>query len=237
MDIISSLALRTSADFGIFRRTHNKPLEVQDAVKKNMPTSQDFGTTPASWLNSHHAISIINRVKILVFRWSLRLWKWQASRLPSTSPIETSGGGIKKKISLENGSGVQEAEATPRYDLDEPIAITAPAPVQIVAEKTKVTPRTTIKVADLLKVEPKKENVQSATPLKKANANTYTADQLQLYWAEFSQQRKKFQAEFQLLSQPYEVDGTLIKLSLLSPVQETMLKISNPIWLRSCAKI
>ncbi|MEJ7643607.1 MAG: hypothetical protein WKF87_03365 [Chryseolinea sp.] len=75
----------------------------------------------------------------------------------------------------------------------------------------------------MLKVEPKKENAPTTTILKKESTNTFTPEQLKLHWEEFAVQRKKYQAEFQLLSQPYGVEGTLIKLSLLSPVQETML--------------
>jgi hypothetical protein len=123
---------------------------------------------------------------------------------------------------------VQEGEAGSDADFSEPVVIAVTQPVQIIAEKPKVTPRTTIKVADLLRVEPKKDNVESATPLKKANTSSFTPEQMQMYWTEFSQQRRKFQAEFQLLSQPYEVEGTLIKLSLLSPVQETMLNAIKP---------
>lgn len=43
-------------------------------------------------------------------------------------------------------------------------------------------------------------------------------------WNAFAEQRKKFQAEYQLLSQPYSVhDHHLIVVELLSPVHETML--------------
>lgn len=42
-------------------------------------------------------------------------------------------------------------------------------------------------------------------------------------WTDFAEQRKKFQAEFQLLSQPYEIRGNQIIIHLLSTVQETLL--------------
>jgi hypothetical protein len=42
-------------------------------------------------------------------------------------------------------------------------------------------------------------------------------------WNAFAEQRRKFQAEFQLLSQPYEVRDKEIIVNLLSPVHETML--------------
>ncbi len=46
---------------------------------------------------------------------------------------------------------------------------------------------------------------------------------MQSSWNAFADQRKKFQAEFQLLSQPYTLQDNLIVVELLSPVHETML--------------
>jgi DNA polymerase-3 subunit gamma/tau len=46
---------------------------------------------------------------------------------------------------------------------------------------------------------------------------------LRLVWADFAEQRKKFQAEYQLLLQPFEIRGNQVVIHLLSPVQETML--------------
>jgi hypothetical protein len=46
---------------------------------------------------------------------------------------------------------------------------------------------------------------------------------LRSVWNVFAQQRKKFQAEYQLLSQPYTLDNNVIVVDLLSPVHETML--------------
>lgn len=41
---------------------------------------------------------------------------------------------------------------------------------------------------------------------------------------EFAETRRKYQAEFQMLSQPYELrEGKYIVVTLLSPVHETML--------------
>jgi hypothetical protein len=40
---------------------------------------------------------------------------------------------------------------------------------------------------------------------------------------EFAETRKKFQAEYQMLSQPYELRDNLIVVTLLSSVHETML--------------
>jgi hypothetical protein len=52
----------------------------------------------------------------------------------------------------------------------------------------------------------------------------FTEQQLRAAWEEFAAQRKKYQAEFQMLSQPYTLkEGRHIIVSLLSPVHETML--------------
>jgi hypothetical protein len=51
----------------------------------------------------------------------------------------------------------------------------------------------------------------------------YTSQQLREAWDEFAAKRKHLQAEFQLLSQPYEVKDHLIVVTLLSPVHETLL--------------
>ena len=44
-----------------------------------------------------------------------------------------------------------------------------------------------------------------------------------MVWQEFADQRKKYQAEYQLLTQPYDIKDNKVVLYLLSPVQETML--------------
>lgn len=94
-----------------------------------------------------------------------------------------------------------------------------------VAEKPKVksAPRTTVKLSDLLKVEPKKEQVAVTAETNVEEINSFTPEQLRSVWNEFAEQRKKFQAEYQLLSQPYDVQENRIVIHLLSPVQETML--------------
>ena len=46
---------------------------------------------------------------------------------------------------------------------------------------------------------------------------------MQAAWTEFADQRKKFQAEYQLLTQPYDLQETKIILHLHNPVQETIL--------------
>lgn len=54
-------------------------------------------------------------------------------------------------------------------------------------------------------------------------AETYTEAQLRQAWEAFAEQRRKYQAEFQLLSQPYMFEDHVITVELLSPVHETML--------------
>ena len=88
--------------------------------------------------------------------------------------------------------------------------------------KFKDAPKTTVKLTNLLKVEPKKE--QSAEQqVKQEPDQPFTPDQLQNAWQEFAELRKKFQAEYQLLSQPYEDDGGKITIPLHNSVQEMML--------------
>jgi hypothetical protein len=88
--------------------------------------------------------------------------------------------------------------------------------------KFKDAPKTTVKLTNLLKVEPKKE--QSAEQqVKQEPDQPYTPEQLQKAWNEFAELRKKFQAEYQLLSQTYETDGGKITIPLHNPVQEMML--------------
>jgi hypothetical protein len=73
-----------------------------------------------------------------------------------------------------------------------------------------------------LKVDQKKEQV-SAAEVQREPDEPFTSEKLQQIWNEFAEQRKKFQAEYQLLSQPYEISGSKIILHLHNPVQETML--------------
>jgi hypothetical protein len=79
-----------------------------------------------------------------------------------------------------------------------------------------------VRLTDLLKVEPKKEQT-STVEVQREPDTEFTPEQLQFAWVEFAEQRKKFQAEYQLLTQPYELDQHKIILHLHNPVQETML--------------
>lgn len=79
----------------------------------------------------------------------------------------------------------------------------------------------TIKLTDLLKPDSKKD--ESGAPIAKAVDQPFTEEQLRTLWNEYAEQRKKFQAEFQMLSQPYELRNNVVVVTLLSPVHETML--------------
>ncbi len=85
--------------------------------------------------------------------------------------------------------------------------------------KTKSAPKT-VKLTDLLKTDQKggeKETVE------KILSEPFTEEQLRTAWNEYAEQRRKFQAEFQMLSQPFELRDKMIVVKLLSPVHETML--------------
>jgi translation elongation factor EF-Ts len=87
----------------------------------------------------------------------------------------------------------------------------------------KSTARTTLKLTGLLNVEKKKPVEVASAEKKEEITNSFTEQQLRSVWEEFAEQRKKFQAEFQLLAQPYILQDNRVILHLLSPVQDTML--------------
>jgi len=61
------------------------------------------------------------------------------------------------------------------------------------------------------------------TEVQREADQDFTPESLHLGWVDFAEQRKKFQAEFQLLMQPYDLDKNRIIVHLLNPVQDTML--------------
>lgn len=93
------------------------------------------------------------------------------------------------------------------------------------AEKSrfKTAPKTTVKLTDLLKVEAKKEATGEASEVKAAPDKPFTPEDLQRVWLEFAELRKKFQAEYQLLCQPYDLNASQVTVHLHNPVQEMML--------------
>jgi hypothetical protein len=86
--------------------------------------------------------------------------------------------------------------------------------------KPKGIPKT-VKLTDLLKTDQKaaeKENVA-----EKIMNEPFTEQQLREAWNQYAEQRRKYQAEFQMLSQPYTLNDKQIVVNLLSSVHETML--------------
>jgi hypothetical protein len=80
-----------------------------------------------------------------------------------------------------------------------------------------------VKLTDLLKVDSKKDPSSDAA-IKIEADQPFTPEQLQTAWNDYAEQRKKFQAEYQLLTQPYDLlEGKTIQVYLHHPVQETML--------------
>lgn len=88
--------------------------------------------------------------------------------------------------------------------------------------KLKSTPRTP-QLANLLKGSTKSETKSTTTAEENSPDEPFTEKQLQEAWSAFAEQRKKFQAEYQLLTQPYQLHDGVITVELLSPVHETML--------------
>lgn len=86
--------------------------------------------------------------------------------------------------------------------------------------KFKDAPKSTIKLSDLTKVQPKKE-VQAQEIQEIITPFTY--EQLLAAWNEFAEQRKQFPAESQMLAQPFELNQYVVTLHIYNPVQESML--------------
>jgi hypothetical protein len=69
--------------------------------------------------------------------------------------------------------------------------------------------------------QPKTEGEKKVPPVG-ANQD-YTLEQLKGVWLEFAEQRKKYRAEYQLLTQEIELNESSVILHLHNPVQETLL--------------
>ena len=104
-------------------------------------------------------------------------------------------------------------------------SITLAADATQTAEKKplRTTPRTTVNLGELLKIEPKKENGSAAQAAGPEHTDKFTLEALRSAWEAFAATKRQLQAEYHLLTQPYDLDDTRITLHLLSPVQETML--------------
>src|SRR5688572_19881308 len=99
--------------------------------------------------------------------------------------------------------------------MPEPVTQNSAVPPVTAVKETKIksTPRTP-QIASLLKAGNKPEPI--STNAGEATVNEiYTDAQLREVWNSFAEQRKKFQAEYQMLTQPFETEGSLIVVQLL----------------------
>lgn len=103
-----------------------------------------------------------------------------------------------------------------------PVSAPIPQTHPLKENAVKSAPRTP-KLTSLLKGETKGETKTNSAAVETSFTEPFTESQLREAWNTFAEQRKKFQAEYQMLTQPYKLEGSLITVSLLSPVHETML--------------
>jgi hypothetical protein len=90
--------------------------------------------------------------------------------------------------------------------------------------KPKTSTPKTLKLSDLMKVDMSAKGSDRTEEKAIVMNEPFTPEQLQKVWNDFVETRRKYQAEYQMLSQPFELrNGTQIIVSLHSPVHETML--------------
>lgn len=104
---------------------------------------------------------------------------------------------------------------------DAPKHAAAPVITPVKDSRIKSSPRTP-QLASLLRGSAKGETI-TTNVAEIVEDEPYTEAQLREAWEAFAETRKKFQAEYQMLSQPYDLEGSLIVVQLLSPVHDTML--------------
>jgi len=80
----------------------------------------------------------------------------------------------------------------------------------------------TPKLSDLVKVETKIAD-QTSGEKKIIREKPYTEKELQQAWDEFAESRKIYQADYQLLTQPFVRKDHEIIIHLHNPIQETIL--------------
>lgn len=85
----------------------------------------------------------------------------------------------------------------------------------------KDAPKSTVKLSDLTKIQPKKET--QAQEVQEI-LTPFTLQQLEAAWNEFAEQRKQFPAESQMLAQPFDLNECVVTLHIYNPVQESMLQ-------------
>ena len=83
--------------------------------------------------------------------------------------------------------------------------------------------KSTLKLTDLLKGKSSSDQDTLVVETRIEANESFTPEQLKLIWNDFAEQRKKLQAEYQLMIQPFEIRGTQVVVQLLSTVQETLL--------------
>jgi DNA polymerase-3 subunit gamma/tau len=99
--------------------------------------------------------------------------------------------------------------------------MTKPIPVE--KPVLKSPSKSTIKLGDLLKGKASNDQGTATSEVKIEVNEAFTPEQLRLIWKDFADQRKKLQAEYQLMIQPFEIRESLVVVHLLSTVQETLL--------------
>jgi hypothetical protein len=107
-------------------------------------------------------------------------------------------------------------------DVDVEIRQVLSPPAKTQRPLLKSSSKSTVKLNDFLRGKVSEQN----TPVVERPIDAdepFTPEQLHLVWMDFAEQRKKFQAEFQLLIQPVEIRGSQVVVRLLSTVHETLL--------------
>jgi hypothetical protein len=81
-------------------------------------------------------------------------------------------------------------------------------------------PKTTLKINNLRTVAPKKETTEDGEKIILNEA--FTAEDVNQAWQSYAESRKKFQAEYQLLQQGYDLHDNVLTVKLYSPIQEDL---------------
>ena len=211
-------------------------MEVPESVKKKYAV-QAQSASPSlllTWLNIANQCDI-NYKNCKNQRLSVELSLMKMANVAAVvrlDELELPDGGIKKKSSLksvEEEMSPLTSSSTPSKKENGHSVLAEPVTIQVETESPvknerpvfKSSSKTTIKLTDLLKGKSPDQTVET---VEEGEANEpFTSEQLHLVWRDFAEQRKKFQAEYQLLTQPVEIRGSQIIVQLLSSVQETML--------------
>lgn len=112
-------------------------------------------------------------------------------------------------------------QETPPVQPANPYPPVKPKPEQSAGSR----PSKTIKLSGLTSAPAPVQDQFNApvAPEKKTENKVFTPDELKVAWLNFAETRKIYQAEYQLLQQPVELQGTKVILQFHNPVQETLL--------------